>query len=308
VSVLAFDIGGTKVAAGVVSPEGKILFTMREPVVQSQGPEGLVQQIVALADRLHTQISFERVGLAAAGPLNSHTGELLDPTNFRTHGKSWGKVPFVYLLRQERPQWSWGLDNDAAAAALAELKWGNHGAVQNLMIITLGTGVGVGAIVNGEIARSRPGFHPEVSHIPLNAWDQDIPCGCGQFGCIEAYLAGSHMVRRLSHQWKRPDLTGEELIERLKHPSDQDGLILDQYAEWMAQALNIYAIIYGPEVVGLAGGFSDIWSLVEERVIRRLSQLLSRRREGVDLMPKVTISSLRHDLGILGGAVVAKRC
>lgn len=304
-SVLAFDIGGTKIAAGVVGPEGNILFSAREPVAMNHGPEGLVRQLVEMADQLHVKKSFLRVGIAAAGPLNSLTGDLLDPTNFQTQGRTWGRVPLIQLLRNERPQWTWALENDAAAAAMAEFKWGGHGAIQNLMVITLGTGVGVAAVVGGQIVRSRPGLHPEVSHIPLNAWDKDSPCGCGQWGCIEAYLSGSHMVSRLSVHWNQPGLTGEALIQRLRRGGEAESLILDQYAEWLALALNTYVILYAPEVVALAGGFSDIWPLVEGKAMTRLNDLLKRRREGVDLMPKVILSQLCEHLGVLGGSIVA---
>lgn len=325
-AVLALDIGGTKINAAVVTATGKILCGHKEPVHLQDGPAGLVEQIKDICTIMAANVDdasktmrlskgaahsakkaklpFAAVGIGCAGPLNSDTGELLDPTNFFTDGTSWGKAPLLKPLRKFAPKVKWSLDNDAAAAVLGEA-WLGKGERENLLVMTLGTGVGVGVVTEGKIIRARPGLHPESSHIPLNYTDREAPCGCGLYGCIEAYLSGTSFAKRLAREWGLKELHGEEVV-KLAAGGDKRAIeAFKHYGEWLAQAIAAYAVLYGPKQISLTGGFAVAadWFLPETQ--RLLPELLSRRREGIDLLPKVKVSRLGDQLGVLGAARLA---
>ncbi|MGZ3709324.1 MAG: ROK family protein, partial [Bdellovibrionota bacterium] len=188
--VLAYDLGGTKVAVGVVNRRGKVLDEIRVPVIIEEGKAAVLKQLGDLGlELLKRHREIRRVGVASAGPLDPEKGVLLDPTNFTSSKGSWGKVPLANILskRLKRPV---TMANDAAAAILAEHWIGVAKGYDNAMILTLGTGLGTGMILNGELVRAGRGLHPEAGHLILKDGDETAPCGCGNLGCAEGYLSG----------------------------------------------------------------------------------------------------------------------
>lgn len=304
-AVLALDIGGTKVHAALVTETGEILRQERASVMVGQGPAAFFRQLTELMARLSKDSHLLRVGIGSAGPLNPLTGDLLDPTNFFTDGKSWGKLSLLAPLKKEFPQWEFRLDNDAAAAALGE-HWLGQNNVENLAVITLGTGVGVGVLVNGQLVRSREGLHPEASHIPLNFEEKKRPCGCGNNGCLEAYLAAPHFVNLLKQEWKTSDLTAEKLVQLAQSGDPRAHQAFARYGVWLAHAIKALAVLFGPQVISLSGGFATAapWFLPTTEKV--LPDLLKRYREGVDLLPQVKVSNLGDNLGVLGAACLVK--
>ncbi len=185
--VLAYDLGGTKLSVGVVDSRGKVIEESREPVRASEGKAALFRQLSDLGKPLLKRYPrIKKVGIASAGPLDPRTGSLLNPTNLSRGGPEWGVVPLAKQLSK-----SLGLpvhlDNDAAAAMLAEHWIGAAKGYDNAMILTLGTGLGTGVIANGELLRAGRFLHPEAGHAIIGFADASAPCGCGNFGCAEAY-------------------------------------------------------------------------------------------------------------------------
>ena len=301
--VAALDIGGTKVHGAIVDSQGNILKQMREPVAVGHGPDAFFKQLIQMLTELTRDHKITKVGIGCAGPLDGQSGDLLDPTNFFTDGKSWGRLSLLKPLQQHFSTWKFFLDNDAAAAVLGE-KWLGGTATDNLAVMTLGTGVGIGVLVDGKLVRTRQGLHPETSHIPLNYADQNFPCGCGNFGCIEAYLAGSHVLQRLAKAWQKQYLDGEQLLALLNAQDPRALSAMSEYGEWLAQSIHALAVLFGPEQISLTGGFATTAPWFLPVVEKRLPQLLARRRVGVDFLPKVHVSRLGDNLSVLGAARV----
>ena len=301
--IAALDIGGTKVHGAIVDQQGKILKQLRQAVRVSEGPDAFFKQLIDILTELSRDHKINQVGIGCAGPLDGQTGELLDPTNFFTNGKSWGRISLLRPLQQHFKNWQFTLDNDAAAAVLGEA-WLGGLNTNNLAVITLGTGVGIGLLVEGQLVRTRAGLHPETSHIPLNYGEKSFPCGCGNFGCIEAYLAGSHMLHRLALKWQKPSLSGEQLVDLLQAGESKAQSAMAEYGEWLAQTIHALAVLFGPEHVSLTGGFATTAPWFLPTVQRRLPELLARRRAGVDFLPQVKVSRLNDDLSVLGAARV----
>ena len=306
--VLAYDLGGTKVHLGVVDQTGKVLVDQRVPVVVEKGKTAVINQLAELGKsylKLYPEI--EQVGLASAGPMDPTRGLLLDPTNLSNPNdpkNNWGRVHITKILGQKLKR-NVTLENDAAAAMLAEHWKGKAKGYKNSMIMTLGTGLGTGIISNGELLRSGRFLHPEAGHIIIRDGDQSAPCGCGNLGCSEAYLSGRGFTRRNRPRFARADYLAKDISELAEKGDPRALAAFAEYSELMAVAIHNYVVCYSPEIVVFAGSFAEAAHLFIPSTIRHLKVLLKRRRVGVDLLPKLAVSSLDNKAGLLGGAYVA---
>ena len=305
--VLAYDLGGTKVAVGAVDSRGKILDEIRVPVALDQGKAATLRQLVELGrEILERNPSIKKAGIGSAGPLDPVAGTLLDPTNFVRNGKRWGKVSLGKILGAKLgiPV---RLDNDAAAAMLAEHWIGAAQGYDNAMILTLGTGLGTGIIANGELVRAGRHLHPEDGHFILRAGDKTALCGCGNYGCAEAFLSGGGFGRRARLLLKDKTLDAKIVAERARAGNAKAKALFREYAELMAVAIHNYVMAYAPEIVVFTGSFANASSLFLPDTRKHLAHLLRHKRVGVDMMPKLAVSKLEGQAGLIGAAVIGMR-
>jgi glucokinase len=306
--VLAYDLGGTKVSVGVVDAEGRVLEERREPVRAREGQDALLRQLSDLGrEFLSRNPGVRRAGVASAGPLDPVAGTLLNPTNLSAHsGGDWGVVPLAPRLSE-----SLGipvrLENDAAAAMLAEHWIGAARGYANAMILTLGTGLGTGVVANGELVRAGRQLHPEGGHIILRYDDETAPCNCGNLGCAEAYLSGMHFTNRARRRLGDESLTTVAIAALARNGDPRARAAFDEYAEAMSAAIASYVALYCPEIIVFTGSFANAADLFLDTTRARLERRLARRRTGVDLMPRLALSSLSNHAGLIGGAYVALR-
>jgi glucokinase len=326
--VLAYDIGGTKVHTAIIDSRGRVHDEVRVAVDFSRGRSDVFRQWIDAGKRLlDSHPDVKRVGVASAGPLDPAKGLLLDPTNFTSAGgETWGVVPISKLLSRGLGGLPIVLENDAAAAVLAEHWCGAAKGVDDCMIITLGTGVGTGMIVDGKLVRAGRGLHTEGGHVIIRAGDESAVCGCGNLGCVEAFLSGRNFEKRarralegsqgtpapVGHVEFAPGhveagFSAPELAARARAGEAAVVALFEEYAELLAVAIHNFVVLYAPRVVVLAGSFANAADLFLDRARERLEELLIRRRHGVDFMPRVVVSSLQNRAGVLGGAVVALR-
>ena len=303
--VLSYDLGGTKVAVGVVTDKGKILDEIRVPVVFEQGKEAVLKQLGDLGQRLLKKYpEIKHVGIASAGPLDAEKGLLLDPTNFASEHGTWGRVPLTSILKKSLKR-EIHLENDAAAAMLAEHWMGAAKKYTNAMILTLGTGLGTGVIIGGELMRAGRNVHPEAGHMIVHYNDQSAPCSCGNLGCAEAYLSGRNFSRRARARFGNSNLTAKDIADLARKHDPRALAAFEEYAQIMAVALHNFAVMFAPEIVIFTGSFADASDLFLESARRQLEHRLARRRVGVDLLPKLAVSTLENQAGLIGGAFVA---
>ena len=303
--VLSYDLGGTKVAVGVISAKGKILVETRENVRIEDGKQAVIDQLVHLGEKFLKEFpKIKKIGMASAGPLDPLKGVLLDPTNFTSRHGSWGRVPLATILTKRLKRQVY-LENDAAAAMLAERWIGAAKKHNNAMILTLGTGLGTGIICNGELVRTGQYLHPEAGHLIIHHGDQSAPCGCGNLGCAEAYLSGRGFTRRARMRFANPALTGKDIADLTRNGDPRGLAAFEEYAELMAITLHNYCVIYAPEIIVFTGSFANTADLFLQSTQNHLERYLLRRRVGIDLMPKLTTSALDNNAGLIGGAYVA---
>lgn len=308
--VLSYDLGGTKIAVGVVASDGEILHQKRVAIRVQDGKNAVLNQLTQFGLEILAEFpEISRVGIASAGPLDPKKGLLLDPTNLKSSEGTWGVVPLTDILstQLQRPVL---LENDAAAAALAEMWLGAAQGYQNSMVLTLGTGLGTGIICNGELLRAGRFLHPEAGHLSINAFDTSAPCGCGNIGCAEAYLSARNFALRtekrsglFSARGIEPD--AKTLKELALQGNEQARVAFAEYAQMLAIAIHSYVRIYSPEIIVFAGSFAEASELFIPQTYTHLEKLLARYRSGVDLMPKLASSTLNNDAGLIGGAYIA---
>ena len=189
-NVIGIDIGGTKLAAASADASGRILQKAVRPTDAKRGPDAVLRDVIYMARRLSEKEGAEPIGVSFGGPYDIETGRVGDVPNM----PGWKDMPLQEALSSAFPGRKVVIDNDANAAALAEWKLGAGRGFQNMVYLTMGTGIGAGAVVNGRLLRGQRNAAGEIGHICLVP---DGPvCGCGKRGCLEAFCSGPAVARR----------------------------------------------------------------------------------------------------------------
>jgi glucokinase len=302
------DVGGTKVAAGLVNAEGEIAAQVRVPMVSSGTAEaGLNAVLLAIAQIAPAEdAGISGIGICAPGPLDPTTGIILNPPNV----PCWRNFPLADAVRgiHRVPV---KVDNDANAAALAETRWGAGRGYQNVFCATIGTGIGTGIILDGKIYHGRTGSAGEGGHVSI---DYRGPiCGCGKPGCIEVLASGTAIARRAQAaieagcKSSMTELAGKGAItgEIVGKGSDMgDALareILSETTEMLALWLSNMVDLFDPEIIVIGGGAAALLRPFFDKLRTRLPQLAVNPRAS-----EVPIVQARYgaDAGIAGGAAL----
>lgn len=210
--IVGVDIGGTKIAAGLVDARaGEVRGQVRMPMAACGEPGEGFSAVKGTIDLLLKNASMDMreiraIGLCAPGPLDPRTGVILNPPNV----PCWRNFPLAEEITKAYGV-SVALDNDANAAGLAETLWGAGRGYQNVFYATIGTGIGTGIVLNGEILHGRTGAAGEGGHVSIDY--RGPKCACGKRGCIEAYAAGPAIARAAQAELARRPQDSSALLE-----------------------------------------------------------------------------------------------
>lgn len=199
--LLGIDIGGTKLAIVAADSKGELLHKIKQPTQARQGSQAVVERIISMVRQLLKQTGLPLskvacIGVSCPGPVDLDTGIIKAPPNL----PDWGEVPLRAILHKE-----FGIptkfENDANAAALAELMFGAGMGYKNMVYLTMSTGIGGGIIIDGRLYRGTYNSAGEVGHQILIP---DGPlCGCGRRGCLEALCSGTAISRIMQEEARR---------------------------------------------------------------------------------------------------------
>lgn len=189
--VLGVDIGGTKVAVGIVDSAGKIHSQFRKPMVANGTAEAALEAVTDAIDLLISQSApkVDSIGICAPGPLNPKTGIVLNPPNL----PCWRNFPLAEKIKAKY-RILVKVDNDANAAALAETHWGAARGFRYVFYATIGTGIGTGIVFDNAIYHGNTGSAGEGGHVSIDY--RGPVCGCGKRGCIEVLASGTAIGAR----------------------------------------------------------------------------------------------------------------
>ncbi len=305
------DLGGTKIAVGVVDPKGQIVSQVRIPTPAD--PELILDAITdAFQEVSRCCGGVHAIGIGAAGYVDEHRSSVHFGPNLR-----WQNKPIRALVEQAT-RLPVVVENDANAAAWGEFVHGAGAGYADMVMVTLGTGLGGGIISNGQLFRGRFGMAGEIGH--YRAVPDGVPCRCGQSGCIEQYASGSGHVRRAREQaGAHPDRAatllalgdGTPASIKASHVTEAarsgDPFAMDlfeQTGRWVGQALADLASILDPAVFVIGGGLSETGELIrrpaEDAYLRALGGGAHRAHA------EVVTATVGQDVGLIGAADLAR--
>jgi glucokinase len=268
--VLGVDIGGTKVAAGVVTSSGEILHKVRVPMDSKHGAAealGCVYQAIDQALNAEDGRFVSHIGVSSPGPLDPRTGIVLATPNI----PCWTDFPLRELVERK-----YGLptrlDNDANAAGLAEAIWGAGAAFGSVFYVTIGTGVGTAIIFDRQVYHGRSGLAAEGGHMTVDMHGK-VDCACGKRGCLESLASGPALARRMSERLSDGSaFYAEEVVNKWKQGDPIATQCVAEEIDLLAVWLGDIVDLLEPEVIVIGGGLgitlSDEFEALRVRLAR----------------------------------------
>jgi len=309
---IGIDIGGTKVLGGVVDKNGKILATYRE-ATPKEGGTALTKTIADVAKVLLQDHDAIAVGVSAAGFVSSDRETMLATPNI----SGWNGVN----LKEEIGNLL-GLpiviENDANAAAWGEAVYGAGVGEDQMMMITVGTGIGGGAVIEGKLHRGAYGIAAEFGH--LRVVPEGHLCGCGARGCFEQYASGNALMRHVREAINAsPDaahnllargdgtvagLSGHHITEAAR---DGDPIALAGFnttAQWLGAGIASLSVLFDPACVVIGGGVIDAGEILLAPTRAALDRYMPF--SGKHPTPRIVAATLGNDAGLVGAASLAR--
>lgn len=311
--VLAVDLGGTKIAAALVSEDNKIIAREHVLTLAAEGQEAVIGRLFSAIDALLKQKGLSRIHsicLAVAGPIDVNRSVVSASPNL----PGWRNVAIREIVAR-RYQVSTFLLNDAKAAALGEHRLGAGRGISNLVYVTVGTGIGGGIIINGKLYSGTSGCAGEIGHMTIDV--SGPVCSCGNIGCWEVLASGTALAReaiRLLKSGKKSSLTEmvggkldavtAEKIALAAQSGDSLALkVISRTAAYLGVGLINLVNIFNPEMIVIGGGLSKVGDLLLEpakRVMKERAFSLCAERV------RIVTAQLGDDVGVLGAALFAR--
>ena len=291
----AIDIGGTKIAVGVVDDTGKVIASSSFPTAPLKGWQAALSTArQELQWHLRsTGVTLQGIGIGCTGPVYPQHG---------TVGKvallpGWEGCPLAVEFAT-----AFGVDvaleNDADAAAMAECMWGSGRGVERFLYVTVSTGIGAGFLLNGKVYRGPNGSHPEMGHHVIDSSGPE--CACGSSGCFESLASGTALA-----QWfqqsdpRRRQVTARQIFELAAQQDACAVAAVARFSRYLAIGLGNLVTILTPDVIAIGGGVAAQANLF----LPSVSEYIARcYREVPARATKLCAAELRGDVGLAGAA------
>ncbi len=311
--IAAIDIGGTKIALGLSDLEGRPALPFRRfPTDVARGPHRILGQALDELGKMVEEAGgrVAAVGVGCGGPLNRRRGLILSPANL----PGWDEFPIVELVRS-RLDVPLLLDNDANAAALAEHEYGAGRGAENMVYMTISTGIGGGVILGGRLIHGVGDAAGEVGHMIVRPGG--APCGCGSRGCLETICSGTSIARRAAERLADgarssvlleggglKEITAKAVAEAARAGDAVASEVWDETIEYLALGVGNVIAAFAPEAVVLGGGVSTAGEQL-------LGPLRRRVYESVKIAPveevRIVQAALGGDSGVYGALILGRQ-
>lgn len=305
--VFGVDVGGTTIKLGLFNKDGELLDKWEAPTRTENGGEKILPDVAESIQRKMKEKSIPRdevigVGLGAPGPIDA------EGTVYVAVNLGWGTFSIRDTL-------SGLLDmkvkagNDANVAALGEMWKGGGKGCKNLVAVTLGTGVGGGIIVNGDILTGANGGGGEIGHIHVQDGETEV-CGCGNTGCLEEYASATGVVRlarRALEATSEPSILRNRPVEALSAKAVFDAVkendavaiqIAEKFGEYLGKGLGVIAGVVNPEIFVIGGGVSKAGDILFDYIKPYFNKTVFKGCKNVEF----ALATLGNDAGIYGAA------
>jgi glucokinase len=312
---IGIDLGGTNIAVGIVDDEHKIVVKKTTPTLAKRPAEEIVADMARVCLEACAELKIDikdvaNIGIASPGIANPVNGCVEYANNL-----PFLRFPIVKLLAD-----GLGIDrsvikiaNDANAAAWGEAVAGAAKGSANSIMVTLGTGVGGGIIINNKILVGFNSAAGEIGHIVI---EQDgAPCGCGRRGCWEAYSSATALIRmtkeaveeckktgRYTSMLKAERISGRTACDAMRAGDEVGTEVYNKYVKYLATGITNLVNIFQPEVISLGGGVSN----EGQSLIDAITPLVRAEQYGGDVvaLTQLRIATLGNDAGIIGAAAL----
>lgn len=305
------DLGGTNIKAGIVDEDQKILVEDSVPTRVERPYQEIIKDMAELVKELLKKVGAAEtellgVGVGSPGTVDAVKGVVRYSNNF-----GWDNVPLAEELGTyfDCPI---SVSNDANCAALGEVKAGAARTVKNAILLTLGTGVGGGVIIDGKVFEGAHAGGAELGHTSLIFGGE--PCTCGRRGCVEAYVSATGLIREAKRAAEKNarslmhELCGGDLSNMngkipfdAAQQGDQAGMeVVDAYVTYLGEAIANYVNIFRPDVILLSGGVCN----QKEKLTEPLTEYIKTKCFGGEkaFIPEVRCAVLGNSAGIIGAA------
>ncbi len=299
VMILGIDIGGTSIKFGVVTDDYTLVKKLSIPTGNHRDISDIIKDIVIKAKEIRAEYFFERIGIGTPGDIDSDKGVCI-----RANNLPYKNTPIVATI-SEAMDLPVVIANDATAALYGEIYAGAGREYPNMIMVTLGTGVGGGIAINGQPYLGTKGFGGELGHMVIKY--DGLPCPCGLTGCYEQYASVTALLRQAgeairSHpdsllaQMAGEDFSAIDIFHAKEHGCPVAAAVIDQYAQYITIGLNSLENIFQPEAFVIGGAISS----QEENLLSLVRAKLDKPERA-----KLLASVLKNDAGVIGAAVAA---
>lgn len=312
---LGIDLGGTNIVAGVVDEDGNIIVKVSCKTNAPRPESEICDDMAAVALRALQEAGITKndirfVGIGAPGAVNGETGIIEFSANFNSH--NWE----IVKMMKERLGIDVLVENDANAAAYGEFLVGAAKDANDAVVITLGTGVGGGIIIDGMIYSGSNFAGAELGHIVIQKGGR--PCGCGRKGCWEAYSSATGLINMTkeaievnSNSYLAQSIGGDlskvngiTAFNAMRQGCPVGKMVVDEYISYLACGLTNIINIFQPEILCIGGGISH----EGDYLIKPLMKIIEEERytKHNAKQTKVCVATLGNDAGIIGAAFLGK--
>ena len=309
---IGVDVGGTKVLAGVVNESGEILKSIRVDTPKAGGV-AVTESIAGVVKTLADEFSLKSAGIAVPGYVSSDRQRVLGIPNIKNWHEFNLRDEIYKLINLETI-----VENDANAAAWAEYRFGSAKGESHVIILTIGTGLGGGLIIDGQLYRGANGTGAEFGH--MRVVPDGLPCGCGINGCFERYASGSGMMLHLKKlidenpsasnnllaraNGSFEKLLGKDITEAAIEGDEIARAALAITGKWIGAGIANLASILDPSLVVIGGGVIEAGDLILDPAREAMEEFMPFR--GQHPIPRIVGAKLLNDAGLVGVADLAR--
>ena len=310
---IGIDLGGTNIAVGIVDSEYNIIAKGSVPTEAHRPAEEIAADMAALCKRVCGQLGIdiseiESIGVASPGVVDDESGKVLYANNL-----PFRDFPLAAILCELTGVKKIRMANDANAAALGEAVAGAAKGSSQSIMVTLGTGVGGGIIIDGKVFTGSNAAGAELGHMVIE--HGGVPCSCGRCGCWESYSSATALVRmtkeaideckasgRYTSMATAEKITGRTACDAMRAGDEVAKEVYDKYISYLATGITNLVNIFQPQVISLGGGVSN----EGQQLIDDLVSIVCKERYGGDVVKSadIRIAKLKNDAGIIGAAAL----
>ncbi len=300
---VGIDIGGTNIKVGLVNASGKIVArTVLKTENCSKNKNKLIKAIILAMEELLEEKKLHKknvvgIGIGLPGLVNAEKGIVTTLPNI----DGWRNVPLEKIMKKETGI-STFIDNDVNLVTLAEWEFGAGKGRQNLICMTLGTGVGSGLVLNGALYRGEGFAAGELGHMPLN--EKGPSCNCGGEACFERYVGNRYLMARAGKIFKNKHIQLPDVFALAEHGNVRAIQFWEEAATHIGNAFVGVVNLLNPSLIIIGGGVSNNYKYLGPTI----NQIIKKRAMKIQAgMVKVVRAKLGDDAGIIGAEVLVKK-